>query len=61
LSPITRIVTVLLAACFIVGVVLLYRSCVRRRGAGAACTRCGHSNPTSAKFCALCGATLGDH
>ncbi len=69
-TPMTLIISVVLLACFIVGLSLLIRSLARKgggrgdtpiqRGAEqrAECPDCHHANPLEAKFCARCGAEL---
>ena len=68
-TPMTLIISVVLLACFIVGLSLLIRSLSRRGGSGgtpiqrgsaqrAECPDCHNANPLEAKFCARCGAEL---
>ena len=58
MSPMTFIVVVALAAFLLVGVVMVLRSLSQRLSQVTRCSRCGHDNPASAKFCALCGAPI---
>jgi predicted amidophosphoribosyltransferase len=56
----TFIVVLVLAACLIAGLVILFLSArkVKSSPVDPTCPRCGTANRARAKFCAHCGATI---
>ena len=58
-TPMTVIVVLAVVFFFVVGIIMIRRSTRNELRAGIACRRCGAKNPLQAKFCAQCGASLG--
>jgi len=54
----TLVVLIVLGVVFWIGFSVLWRSLPLGGGTAEACSRCGHQNVPSAKFCAHCGIQL---